>query len=289
MPAVPLRSEVNMQLGEARDRRATSSLARRVQILVVEDDPEIAAVITDVFESMADVHAVTNVEDATRFLSAVPRRRVDAVIIDCLLPGPDSVTTPLGVGLVATIHADRPTVPIIVITGATDAEPLIVASFRGGARDFLRKPFTLDQLREAVARVLPSTTEPQRRSTTAAGVARVVAFLDAHAGQPVSLEALAQVAGMSRSHLSRSFRAIVGILLRSYIRNLRLERAQRLLLSSPRVPLTQVATDAGYYDLPHFDKAFRKRFGMSPSEFRRRKGITTVAERRARPRRHRSA
>jgi AraC-like DNA-binding protein/CheY-like chemotaxis protein len=256
-----------------RDRPKRSSIPRRLKILVVEDDPEIASLIADILEANADVHAVSTVDDATRFLATPPRRRLDAVIVDCLLPAPGAVTAPLGVGLVATIHEKHPSMPIIVITGATAAEELIVASFRGGARDFLRKPFTLDQLREAVTRVVPAAKAAPLGRGAAAGVARVVAFLDAHVGEPVSLDALARLAGMSRSRLSRSFHAIMGVLLRKYIHHLRLERAQRLLLASPDTPLSQVATDAGYYDLPHFDKAFRQRFGMSPSQFRLRQAL----------------
>jgi AraC-like DNA-binding protein len=34
-----------------------------------------------------------------------------------------------------------------------------------------------------------------------------------------------------------------------------------------------VALEAGFYDLPHFDKVFRERYGVSPSEFLRRKSL----------------
>jgi transcriptional regulator GlxA family with amidase domain len=104
-------------------------------------------------------------------------------------------------------------------------------------------------------------------------VARVLAFLAEHVGQTVSLGDLASVAAMSRSHLSRTFRDAVGVPLRVYVRNLRLERAQQMLARSPRASLTEVALEAGFYDLPHFDKVFRERYGVSPSEFLRRKSL----------------
>jgi len=69
------------------------------------------------------------------------------------------------------------------------------------------------------------------------------------------------------------------------VRNLRLERAQQMLARSPEISLTEVALEAGFYDLPHFDKAFRERYGVSPSEFLRRKALDPSAPRRRRRRR----
>jgi AraC-like DNA-binding protein len=277
-----------MQQGRARRRRPARSLPRRLQVFLVEDDPATTTFIRDALAGTADTHAVSTVDEAIRLLATVPRRRLDIGIVDCPLPAPDrpdATTAPTGVALVAAIHEARPQLPIIVITAATNVESLMLASFRGGARDFLRKPFTADQLREAIARVAPAPPkDAPSRGRAATAVARVVTFLDAHAGQSVSLKTLARVAGMSRSHLSRSFHAIVGTLLRSYIRDLRLKRAERLLLGSPTVPLTRVAARAGYYDLPHFDKEFRRRFGMSPSEFRHRKDPAVAPRRRSRRR-----
>jgi transcriptional regulator GlxA family with amidase domain len=47
----------------------------------------------------------------------------------------------------------------------------------------------------------------------------------------------------------------------------RLARAHELLSTS--LSLTVIALECGFYDLPHLDKAFRSRLGMSPQEFRR--------------------
>ena len=61
--------------------------------------------------------------------------------------------------------------------------------------------------------------------------------------------------------------------LRDYVRDLRLKRAYRLLVTA-KLSLTSIAVESGFYDLPHFDKAFRHRFGISPHEFRTRYGNT---------------
>jgi AraC-like DNA-binding protein len=256
---------------------------RRLRVLVVEDDTRVRSLVEDILESTADVDAASDPDEALRLLAAVPPRHYSLVIVDCLLPGPDGEISPRGVQLIGDIHARRPSLPILAITGASHVESIVVAAFRNGARDLLPKPFGVEDFRASVARL---TLQPGPRLVTAPrtrdGIARVLTFLADHVGQSVSLGELARIAALSRSHLSRTFRGAVGIPLRAYVRNLRLDRAQQMLARSPGTSLTEVALEAGFYDLPHFDKAFRERYGVSPSEFLRR-----TAAHRAEPRRRR--
>ena len=98
---------------------------------------------------------------------------------------------------------------------------------------------------------------------------RIRGFLGEHAGENLTLGELSAMATMSRSHFSHTFHAVLSMSLRDYVRDLRLERAHLLLLAS-RISLTAIAADSGFYDLPHLDKAFRHRLGMSLLEFRHR-------------------
>jgi AraC family transcriptional regulator len=101
-------------------------------------------------------------------------------------------------------------------------------------------------------------------------VERILAVLDARLPDHVpSLEELAAVVALSRAHVSRTFHAVAGVSLRVYVRDARLQRAAELLVTSTR-PVTTIALDCGFYDLPHLDKAFRGRFGTTPHDFRRR-------------------
>ena len=79
------------------------------------------------------------------------------------------------------------------------------------------------------------------------------------------------MAAMSPSYFSHVFHAVIGMPLRDCLREIQLKRAHELLVGSA-LSLTTIAVDAGFYDLPHFDKAFRQRLGMTPQEFRRRHG-----------------
>jgi transcriptional regulator GlxA family with amidase domain len=101
-------------------------------------------------------------------------------------------------------------------------------------------------------------------------ISRVIALLnECDLDDLPSLDELAAEAEMSRFNFSRAFHATAGLSLRDYVQTLRLKRTTALLLTSRR-PLTDIAQDCGFYDLPHLDKAFRRRFGMTPHEFRRR-------------------
>jgi AraC-like DNA-binding protein len=246
---------------------------RRLRVLVVEDDARVRTLLTDILESVAEVHSVASVDEAGQVLVGAPGR-FDLVVVDCLLAGADGTVGPRGIELMGTIRTQDPALPILAITGADDIEALIVAAFQNGARDLLRKPFGIEDFRASVARLTLRRPRHRAPPRTHEGVARVLTFLAEHVSQPLSLDDLARVAAMSRYHLSRTFRSTVGMPLRAYVRNLRLERAQQMLARSPATSLTQVALDAGFYDLPHFDKAFRGRYGISPSAFRKtRQGL----------------
>ena len=101
-----------------------------------------------------------------------------------------------------------------------------------------------------------------------AAIKPILALLASHVSDAPSFGQLAAMAGMSRWHFSRTFHAVVGVPLRRYLSDLRLKRACELLETST-LSLTTIAQECGFYDLPHLDKAFRRRFGISPNGFRR--------------------
>ena len=124
---------------------------------------------------------------------------------------------------------------------------------------------------------------PSARSV--AQIERILAILDRYADQHHALNELAELAGLSRFYFSRTFRAVVGRSLRDYLRDRKLRRAIELLRISGR-SLTDIAVEAGFYDLPHLDKVFRQRLGTSPYRFRAqqtvkmpRRGFQPIARR----------
>jgi AraC-like DNA-binding protein len=103
-------------------------------------------------------------------------------------------------------------------------------------------------------------------------VARVATFIDRHYAEPLKVHDLAAQVGLGVVPLGRIFRAATGLSVPEYIVRVRLARAQELLLASD-CSLTDIALAVGFYDLPHLDKAFRKWFGISPSDFQKKAGL----------------
>jgi AraC-like DNA-binding protein len=89
------------------------------------------------------------------------------------------------------------------------------------------------------------------------------AVLDRDYVNPPSLEMLAAEVGCGAYYLSRVFSRETGLTIPQYLREIRLDRAEKLLRSG-RCNVTQAAFAVGYQSLSHFSKAFWERFGCCP-------------------------
>ena len=98
-------------------------------------------------------------------------------------------------------------------------------------------------------------------------VTDVQRYIFQNAEEELSREGLAEMAGYSLPHFHRIFTAEIGENISTYIRRVRLERAARKLMMGA-VDLTQVAMGAGYQTHAAFSKAFKQRYGYTPSQFR---------------------
>jgi AraC family transcriptional regulator len=111
-------------------------------------------------------------------------------------------------------------------------------------------------------------TELQRTQDDYERLIAVKRYIAAHLDEPLNREVLALIAGFSVSHFHRIFTAQQGSSIAGYVRWVRLERAGRKLRMGA-VDITEVALAAGYQTHAAFGKAFKRQFGLSPSQFRR--------------------
>jgi AraC-like DNA-binding protein len=93
-------------------------------------------------------------------------------------------------------------------------------------------------------------------------------WIEANATEPVGLEGAAREAGLSPFHFLRLFAKVIGVTPHQYLLRTRLRRAAKLL-SRERLPVTEVALEAGFADLSNFVRTFRRAAGMSPGKFRK--------------------
>lgn len=110
----------------------------------------------------------------------------------------------------------------------------------------------------------------------------VLVHIQTHLDEDLSTATLAVLVGLSPAHFARTFRAVTGETLKQYSLRLRLERAAYRLLVE-RSSVLSVATDCGFASHETFTRAFRRRFGMPPSEYRRTRRLGNGERRDRRP------
>lgn len=121
----------------------------------------------------------------------------------------------------------------------------------------------LEQLLRDYAETGVSAPEDTRR----AEVRGVCEYLAAHLEDPVSLDELGKIAGLSKYHLLRAFTKETGITPYNYLETLRIDRAKSLLKQG--MSPAAVAQNAGFSDQSHFTNAFKRFIGLTPGQFRR--------------------
>ena len=107
-------------------------------------------------------------------------------------------------------------------------------------------------------------------------IGRVRTVLDQQYRDPPSVEQLADDVGLSSSRLAHLFRIEIGMSIQSYLVERRLVMAAMLIVQSDE-RISQIAYSVGFRDVSNFNHSFKRRFGMSPREYRARHDLTGLA------------
>lgn len=111
----------------------------------------------------------------------------------------------------------------------------------------------------AVATVAIQSTE--RRKPLQVSTAKQM-MLD-HLDTGISVSALAEACGLSRSHFSRMFKESTQVSPQQWLREQRLMKS-KVLLEASTMMLAEIALECGFYDQPHFCRVFMKSEGLTP-------------------------
>jgi AraC family transcriptional regulator len=103
-------------------------------------------------------------------------------------------------------------------------------------------------------------------------IGKALWYIESHFSEPVTLDEVAEVSGLSRFHLSRTFAAVVGQPVLAYVRGRRLTEAARQLADGAP-DILRVALATGYGSHEAFTRAFRDQFGLTPDEARSRRSL----------------
>ena len=100
---------------------------------------------------------------------------------------------------------------------------------------------------------------------------QMVQFIDREYAGSITLQEIADAACISKSEALRCFRVGMHCAPIQYVVAVRLERARSLLLTTLE-PVTEIAFQVGFDNCSYFDRAFKKKYGMTPGQMRRQTG-----------------
>lgn len=92
-------------------------------------------------------------------------------------------------------------------------------------------------------------------------------YIETHYGENLTIKEMAETCGFSQSHFMKFFKSIFGTSFVAYLKEYRLSKAARLLVSSSS-PILTIAQETGFDNLSYFNRSFKKIYGVTPRQFR---------------------
>jgi YesN/AraC family two-component response regulator len=177
----------------------------------------------------------------------------------------DVVLVNLAVGVEESFSVIRESkkwgVPSIVVTHLSTEETAIEA-LNSGASYYIKKPVRLEDLTSAVARV---TGNP---NTEIDPIDRVRFFLLENYMKDISVNDLSEAVGIRRQKIFYHFKKRYGKGIKSYLRDIRMQKAQELL-STSNLAIYRIAKAVGYNHFGYFCREFKRLYHLTPKEIRR--------------------
>lgn len=127
----------------------------------------------------------------------------------------------------------------------------------------------VDSLLDAGSRIIDAYAaclESSRSNQTQ--INKVLAYINTHLGDDLSLNAVSAGVYISKSHLCSIFKSLMGMTFTDYVRQQRIRHA-RLLLTTTDRSIDDIASACGFNSSTYFSTVFRSEMGLAPSTFRR--------------------
>ena len=257
---------------------STSASARgnKAEIVIVEDEEDIQDYLKAQLSSDFKIRTYPNGKVA---LNEILKNKPDLIISDVMMPEMDGTT--LCTKLKANINTND--LPIILLTAKSREEDQL-EGLQTGADAYILKPFNMDILRRTIINLLTmrrtlknkftgkeSQEEKveQRKIQTPddALMQRVMEVINENIGDSdLSVDMIAQKVGISRVHLHRKMKELTNQTPHSFIRNIRLQQAAKLLKDGKQ-SITDVMYICGFSNSASFSTMFKNLYGCSPREY----------------------
>lgn len=274
---------------------------KSLRLLVVEDNDDLRHFLVSILNHDYTVIAAANGQEG---LDAAVRDMPDFIITDVNMPVMD------GFEMIHRIkqNADTCHIPIIVLSAKASLDDKL-KGLSEGVDDYITKPFSATYLKHRIENIVaqrrmlqdsilerlsmadgrpvateeekPAETEqeskkpwedPHLGETDRRMMERLMTYLENNlSDSDMKIADLASEVGMSRTVFYGKLKGIVGMSPVDFVRYLRLQRAEHLIVSTQQ-PLSNIAYEVGFTDPNYFGKCFKKALGMSPTEYRAAKG-----------------
>lgn len=241
---------------------------KNLRVLLVDDE----IIIREGFKRLFDWSAhgcevVGEAADGMEALAQIDILRPDIVIMDINIP------IMSGLKVIQLSRIKHPQIAYVIVSGYDDFSYCREA-LRLQITDYILKPVNYEEFGACIDNLkislfqqkVSSAQEPEaREERTITGITR---YLQEHLAGEVSLSVLAEVFHLNPQYISQLFKSEIGVNFLTYLTNIRMEKAKKLLLSTS-LSIAEVAEQSGYGDYRVFTKVFKKAEGVTPSQYRR--------------------
>jgi signal transduction histidine kinase/DNA-binding response OmpR family regulator len=253
------------------------------QILIIEDNEELQFFLKKKF---AATYQILSATDGNEGIQKAYDFMPDLIICDIMLPSKN------GLEITKILKSDLRTshIPIILLSAQSTIEQQIKGT-EMGADAYMTKPFNVQFLEATIKSLLLNrqilrggknnaftTSTPTNLNLPENSnqidrdfITNFVTYIDKnYARQDFQVADLSQEFGLSRSQLYRKVTALLGETMSDYIQNVRLKKAEELLLEN-KLTVAEIAYQVGYSSPDYFSTVFKSKYNVAPSQFKKSK------------------
>ena len=239
---------------------------KKLNVLLVDDEIIIRQGFIKLFDWQAhDCQVIGQASDGLEALSKIDELKPDIVIMDINIPIMN------GLKVIELSRIKHPDTAFVIVSGYDDFSYCRQA-LKLKITDYILKPVNYEEFGNCIDNLKISLFESKKENKDSQQKDRMIVsitkYLQNHLQEEVSLNVLAQEFHLNAQYISQLFKSEIGVGFLTYLTNIRIEHAKKLLLSTDDA-ISDISDQCGYNDYRVFTKVFKKKEGITPSQFRR--------------------
>ena len=239
---------------------------KKLNVLLVDDEIIIRQGFIKLFDWQAhDCQVIGQASDGLEALSKIDELKPDIVIMDINIPIMN------GLKVIELSRIKHPDTAFVIVSGYDDFSYCRQA-LKLKITDYILKPVNYEEFGNCIDNLKISLFESKKENKDSQQkdlmIVSITKYLQNHLQEDVSLNVLAQEFHLNAQYISQLFKSEIGVGFLTYLTNIRIEHAKKLLLSTDDA-ISDISDQCGYNDYRVFTKVFKKKEGITPSQFRR--------------------